>query len=413
MNSILKGMRVVEGSAFVAVPLAGMTLAQMGADVIRFDRIGGGLDAGRWPVAPNGQSLFWNGMNKGKRSIAVDMKSDEGRELITRIITAPGEDAGLFLTNLRVRGWMDYETLTQFRKDLIMVTLTGDRHGRPAVDYTVNPSLGFPAITGAEGSSDPVAHALPAWDCIAGNLVVSSLLAAERHRLKTGQGQDVELALKDVAAAMLGHLGILSDVELHGTKREKSGNSLYGAYGQDFICKDGRRVMVIGLTARQWSGLVKVTDTGTEMAALEAKTGKSLREEGVRWELRDRITEIFKPWFAARSVADFAETFEKMGLTWSEFRTFNEAMEQDIDLSLDNPMFSAIEQPGLGKTLVPGSPVSFSKAPRIDPEPAPALGVDTEEILGDVVGMDNREIAALFDKGIVQSPQFSNARSAA
>jgi 2-methylfumaryl-CoA isomerase len=319
----------------------------------------------------------------------------------------------LFLTNLRVRGWMDHQTLSQFRKDLIMVTLMGDRHGRPAVDYTVNPSLGFPAITGAEGSTDPVAHALPAWDCIAGNLVVSSLLAAERHRLKTGDGQDVELALKDVATAMLGHLGILSDVELNGTEREKSGNSLYGAYGQDFVCKDGRRIMVIGLTARQWSGLVKITETGEAMAALEAATGKSLRDEGVRWELRDAITAILQPWFAARSVGDFAETFENAGLTWSEFRTFSEAMEQDADLSTDNPMFARINQPGLGETLVPGSPVTFSKAPRIDPEPAPALGTDTEEILGDVVGMDNREISDLFDKGIVQSPQFSNARSAA
>ncbi len=71
------------------------------------------------------------------------MKSPEGRELITRIITAPGDDAGLFLTNLRVRGWMDYETLSQYRRDLIMVTLTGDRHGRPQVDYTVNPALGI------------------------------------------------------------------------------------------------------------------------------------------------------------------------------------------------------------------------------------------------------------------------------
>src|SRR6056297_2332677 len=118
MNRMLKGMRVVEGSAFVAVPLAGMTLAQMGAEVIRFDRIGGGLDAGRWPLGPDKQSLFWSGMNKNKKSIAVDMKSDEGRELITQIITAPGEDAGLFLTNLRVRGWMDYDTLRQHREDL-------------------------------------------------------------------------------------------------------------------------------------------------------------------------------------------------------------------------------------------------------------------------------------------------------
>jgi len=70
-DGILAGLRIVEGSAFVAVPLAGMTFAQLGADVIRFDQIGGGLDARRWPLDANGNSLFWQGLNKGKRSIAV------------------------------------------------------------------------------------------------------------------------------------------------------------------------------------------------------------------------------------------------------------------------------------------------------------------------------------------------------
>ena len=89
MNGILDGMRVVEGSAFVAIPLAGMTLAQMGADVIRFDRVEGGLDAHRWPVTAEGRSLFWAGLNKGKRSIAIDMKSRRGREIVTEIVCAP------------------------------------------------------------------------------------------------------------------------------------------------------------------------------------------------------------------------------------------------------------------------------------------------------------------------------------
>ncbi|MGY9050159.1 MAG: CoA transferase, partial [Rhodobacterales bacterium] len=204
MSQILKGMRVVESSAFVAVPLAGMTLAQMGAEVIRFDRIGGGLDHTRWPVAPNGQSLFWDGLNKGKKSIAVDMKSAQGKELITRIVTAPGEDAGLFITNLAVKGWLDHASLSQHRADMITVTLTGDRQGHPQVDYTVYPSLGIPHMTGPEGYADPVAHALPAWDVAAGQMVVSALLAAERNRLRRGTGQDVTFSLKDVAAATIG-----------------------------------------------------------------------------------------------------------------------------------------------------------------------------------------------------------------
>lgn len=413
MSNILQGMRVVEGSAFVAVPLAGMTLAQMGADVIRFDRIEGGLDAGRLPLAPSGQSLFWAGLNKGKRSVAVDMKSDEGRELVTRIVTAPGEDAGMFLTNLRVRGWMDYDTLRHYREDLITVTLLGDRHGRPQVDYTVNPALGVPDITGPEGHDGPVANAIPAWDLLAGNLCVSAMLAAERHRLRKGVGQEVELSLKDVAAAAMGHLGLIGDAVVNDAAREKSGNALYGAYGQDFVCADGGRVMVIGLTGRQWSGLVKATQSANAMAALETRSGLSLRDEGNRWVLRHEITEILAPWFLARGVSEIGPMFDAMKLTWSTFRTIKQAVAEDPDLSSANPMFEMLDQPGLGRFPVPGAPMTFSSGPRKPPQAAPVLGQHTEEVLGDVVGMTDTEIAQLFDKGVVQSPEFARPRTAA
>lgn len=90
MVKILEGLRIVEGSAFVAAPLAGMTLAQMGADVIRFDRIRGGLDNGRWPVTDKGRSLFWAGLNKGKRSLGEDTD-----EILSDIGFSDGEIARL------------------------------------------------------------------------------------------------------------------------------------------------------------------------------------------------------------------------------------------------------------------------------------------------------------------------------
>ncbi|MDQ4010795.1 MAG: CoA transferase, partial [Actinomycetota bacterium] len=155
MTGILAGMRVVEGSAFVAAPLGGMTLAQLGADVIRFDPIGGGLDATRWPVTADGKSLFWAGLNKGKRSIAVDLRSPLGKELLTDLITAPGDEAGLFLTNFPAAGWLDFNKLTSRRPDLIMVNIVGNPDGSSAVDYTVNPATGFPWATGPSNLSDP------------------------------------------------------------------------------------------------------------------------------------------------------------------------------------------------------------------------------------------------------------------
>ena len=171
-QGILKGLRVVEGSAFVAAPLGGMTLAQLGAEVIRFDPIGGGLDHQRWPVTRDGKhSLFWAGLNKGKRSIAVDFRVPRGQELLTALICAPGEHAGLFSTNFPATGWLDYDALRKRRADLVMVNLTGRRDGSSEVDYTLTPQVGLPMMTGPTTSPEMVNHVFPAWDFIAGQMI--------------------------------------------------------------------------------------------------------------------------------------------------------------------------------------------------------------------------------------------------
>ena len=244
-------------------------------------------------------------------------------------------------------------------------------------------------------------------------MCVSALLAAERHRLRGGGGQDVELSLKDVAAAVMGHLGMIGDTKLNPVDRRKAGNALYGAYGQDFECADGRRVMVVGLTQRQWRGLVKATDSAAAITALEKRLGLSLDDEGNRWRFRAEITKILRPWFAARRVADFAAAFDAAGLTWSEFRSLREAMAHDPDLSAENPMFSNLEQPCLGTFPVPAHPATFSGAARLPAQPAPMLGAHTEQVLGDVVRMDDTEIAQLFDAGVVASPTYNRSRNAA
>ncbi len=405
MVKILQGMRVVEGSAFVAAPLAGMTLAQMGADVIRFDRIRGGLDYHRWPVTADNKSLFWAGLNKGKRSIAVDMTTPRGQEIITQLICAPGPDAGIFLTNLRVRGWMDYENLKKHREDLIAVTVLGTRDGLPAVDYTINPAMGFPYATGPEDSTEPVCHVLPAWDCITGQMIALSILAAERHRRITGQGQAVEIALKDVALAMMGNLGIIGEAVINQFDRPKYGNALYGAFGQDFLTADGNRVMVVGLTQRQWDGLCKSTGLQAELNAIGEKLGLNLRQEGNRFTARKEITAVFEPWFRARKVEDFAKAFDENGVTWSVFRSFKQAIEQDPDFSLAHPMFSPVEQPGIGSYPVPGSPFEFSAFERLPAQPAPVLGEQTDEILSEILGISDAEISRLHEDKIVAGPR--------
>jgi len=400
-SGILAGMRVIEGSAFVAAPLGGMTLAQLGADVIRFDPIGGGMDYHRWPVTHNGTSLFWAGLNKGKRSIVVDIRSPRGQELLTQLIALPGPDAGIFSTNFPARGWLAYDALRAHRQDLIMANLVGRRDGGSEVDYTVNPALGFPALTGVASGDTPVNHVLPAWDAIAGNMLAVALLAAERHRARGGPGQLVTLALKDVGLAMLGHLGMLAEVSINDVDRARYGNDLYGAFGRDFATRDGRRVMVVGLTDAQWRTLCAATDIGVPVAALAHTLGIDLALEGNRFEAREAIAALLTPWFAARSYAEVAATLDAQRVTWGPYRTVREAMALDSDLSAANPMFSEVDQPGVGHYLAPGSPLAFGACARVPVRPAPRLGEHTNEILLGLLGLSESVVGALHDAGIV------------
>ncbi len=406
MEGILKGLRIVEGTAFVAAPLGGMTLAQLGADVIRFDPIGGGLDYGRWPVTLDGEhSLFWAGLNKGKRSIAVDFRTPRGQELLTRLICAPGEHAGLFSTNFPARGWLSYESLKTHRPDLIMVNLIGRRDGGSEVDYTINPQLGFPFITGPTTSPEPVNHVLPAWDFIAGQMIALALLAAERHRRLTEQGQLVKIALKDIGLAMLSSIGMIAEVMINDSDRPKQGNYLYGAFGRDFETLDGKRVMVVGLTDLQWKSLCKATGLGAEFDAIGARLGLDMRDEGARFRTRREIANTLEPWFHARTLAEVRATFEEHRVTWGPYRTVREAIEEDPDCSTDNPMFRMVEQHGIGTYLMPASPIDFGGVARVPAEPAPRLGEHTDEILLDVLGLTEREVGQLHDEGIVAGPE--------
>jgi 2-methylfumaryl-CoA isomerase len=396
----LHGMRVIEGSAFVAAPLGGMTLGQLGADVIRFDQIGGGLDARRWPLAPSGDSLFWAGLNKGKRSIQVDLHSPEGRELVEALVAA----AGIFLTNFPARGWLAYDHLRARRGDLIMCALAGNPDGSSEVDYTVNPATGFPWATGPRDLNVPLNSVLPAWDVTMGGLACTGILAAERHRTRTGEGQLIRLALSDVAFAMVGNLGRIAEVQVGGQDAKRDGNYLYGAFGHDFSTSDGRRVMVVALTGRQWISLVEVTGTAEAFASLEGVIGHDLSSEDGRFGARDLIAAVLRPWFEARSLDQVREAFEGTGVSWGPYQTFRQLVEEDPRVSEANPLFTTIEQPGIGSYLVPATPLEFTASGRLGVRPAPRLGEHTEAILAEVLGLSGAEIGKLFDAGTVAGP---------
>jgi 2-methylfumaryl-CoA isomerase len=407
MNRILDGLRVIEGAAFVAAPLCGMTLGQLGADVIRFDPIEGGLDARRWPITREGRSLYWAGLNKGKRSIAVNTRSPEGQELLTALITAPGEGNGIFLTNFPASGWLGYDTLRQRRADLILMNVTGNPDGSSAVDYTVNCAVGFPFITGPVSGNDPVNpvnHVLPAWDVLTGMTAALGILAAERHRRITGQGQYIRLPLTDVALALVGSLGYIAEVQVNDEDRQSTGNYLYGAYGREFETRDGRLAYVIAITRRQWQALGEATGLADQLAKIEPLLNVDLSREGDRFRAREAISAVLAPWFRERTLAQVRNTFEGTAVCWGPYQTFRQLLREDPRCSIQNPLFAMLEQPGIGSYLVPGSPLQLSGAERVPPRRAPLLGEHTDEVLTDVLQLSSGQIGRLRDRKVVAGP---------
>jgi 2-methylfumaryl-CoA isomerase len=399
----LEGLRIVEGSAFVAAPLGGMTLAQLGADVIRFDNIGGGLDFHRWPCTPEGDSLFWASMNKGKRSIAVDLRTDEGQALVTDLIVRPGSDNGVFLSNFPQAGWLADDRLRAIRPDLIYVNVLGNPDGGTAVDYTVNPASGFAYATGPAGGSLPTNHVLPAWDIATGLTAACGLLAAERHRTRHGRGQLVTVSLADVAFTMVANLGYLAQAQLLGEDRPPIGNDMYGAFGRDFPTADGRRVMVVAISLRQWQTLVAATGIGEHLPYIERAFDVDLTLEGDRFRARDALAALIAPWVAARPLTAIAEAFDAHGVCWGAYQTFRQLLEEDWRVAETNPVFADVDQPGLGKVRMGGTPLSFSALARTTPAPAPRLGEHTEEVLAES-GLSTAEIGGLFDRKVVAGP---------
>lgn len=394
MYPLLTGLSVIEASSFVASPTAGLYCAQMGADVIRVDQIGGGPDFNRWPLAANGASLYWENLNRAKRSVALDLGSGEGRELLAELVRATGQ----CITNFPVGSFMAHERLAAGRADLITVRVMGLADGGPALDYTVNCAVGFPDLTGP--GPEPVNHVLAAWDLLTGAYAAFALLAAIRRRDATGEGGEVRVPLMDVALGTAANLGMFAEVLTGGANRERLGNAVYGAFGRDFVTRDGVRMMIMAITARQWTALVSVLGIEAEVGAIEAARGTSFaKDEGERFRHRDALFPLVEARVAQRDHGELAAAFDAAGGCHGAYRTMH-AAATDPALAA-NPMFGSSPNPSGESYPAAGSFATLPGLDRLPPLPAPRLGQHSEEVLTERLGLSGGAIGALIDRKIV------------
>jgi len=398
MYQLLSGLTVIEASSFVASPTAGLYLAQMGAEVIRIDQAGGGPDFRRWPRGPSGFSLYWENLNRAKKSVAIDLSRREGRELMQRLAASTGQ----FITNFPVEGFLAHDKLAAIRPDLVTVRVMGQANGGPALDYTVNSAVGIPGMTGpAELGDAPVNHVLPAWDLLSGAYAAFAMLAAIQHRGVTGRGQEVRVPLADVAIGTVANLGMLAETVMEGRDRTRLGNTVYGAFGRDFVTRDGQRLMLMAITPRQWSGLVEVLGIDAEIAAIEAARGVSfVSDEGVRFEHRDALFPLVEARVRERDRAELEAALEAKGCCFGGYSTMTEAA-QDPTLVTRNPIFGRTDNPSGLDYPAPGPFATLPAQDRGEPVRAPRLGEHTGEVLSGLLNLSDSEITQLVDQGVV------------
>lgn len=396
MYNLLTGLSVIEASSFVASPSAGLYLAQMGAEVIRVDQIGGGPDFHRWPVTAANTSLYWENLNRAKKSVALDLAKPEGRELLQELVRKTGQ----FVTNFPVDGFLSHATLAQGRADLVTVRVMGWPDGSPALDYTVNNSVGYPLLTGV--GPEPVNHVLPAWDLLTGAYAAFAMLAAIRRRDQSGEGSEVRIPLSDVAIGTVGNLGGIAEVLHSGTNRPRLGNSVYGLFGRDFVTADGVKTMIVVVTPRQWANLVAILSLGPAVTAIEAERNVNFaRDDGSRFTHRDALYPLFEAAIATRAHADLVSAFDTNGIVHSAYRTMFDAAN-DPALVADNPVFGRALNPSGLDYPAAGSFATIPQLNRNEPQSAPLNGSNSEEVLADRLGLSSGQIAKLIDAGTVK-----------
>lgn len=396
MYNLLNGLSVIEASSFVASPTAGLYLAQMGAEVIRVDQIGGGPDFRRWPVTEDNDSLYWENLNRAKKSVALDLGSPQGRELLQELVRKTGQ----FVTNFPAEGFLSHAKLAEGRADLITVRVMGWADGSPALDYTVNNSVGYPMMTGA--GPEPVNHVLPAWDLLTGAYAAFAMLAAVQKRAQTGEGLEVRIPLSDVAIGTVANLGGIAEVLYTGANRPRLGNAVYGLFGRDFVTADDVRTMIVVVTPRQWANLVAALNLESAIAAIEAERGVNFaKDDGLRFNHRDALYPLFEAAIGARTHADLTAAFDAGGIVHSAYRTMLDAAN-DPALVANNPVFGSAANPSGFDYPAAGS---FATVPQLDrqaPQPAPRNGANSEEVLAERLGLSSGAIAALIDAGTVK-----------
>ena len=389
----LAGLKVIELAQIMAGPTCGMLLADMGADVIKVERIPGGDDTRRMNRPEvNGESAAFMAMNRNKRGIALDLKLPTARDALKRMVAQCDVITENYRQGTMERLGLGYDALKSVNPALIYCSISGYGRSGPyadkgGFDLIAQGMSGLMAITGEPGGA-PVKSGSPICDINAGILGALGIVSAYVHRLGTGEGQLVDTSLFEAGIQQTYWQSAIFFATGHSPGPSGSAHILSAPY-QAFRAKDGW-LTIGGANQANWERLARV------LAAPEWLADERFGTNADRMHNLDALVPLVNAKLGHKTVREWIKLLEAEGVPCGPINSIGDMAADPQTLARE--MVVELEHPRAGHTRALGLPIKFSATPGRVARPAPCYGEHTREVLGEF-GFAAAEIEALLASG--------------
>ncbi|WP_377807072.1 CaiB/BaiF CoA-transferase family protein [Azospirillum sp. A29] len=400
MAGPLSHIRVLELSRVLAGPWSAQTLADLGADVIKVERPGAGDDTRAWgPPWAGDQSAYFLSTNRGKRSITIDFERPEGQELVRRLAA----QADVVIENFKVGGLvkygLDYDSLKAVNPRLVYCSITGfgqtgPYRNRAGYDFMIQGMGGLMSITGqpdGEPGAGPVKVGVAVTDIFTGLYATIGIMGALAHRDRTGEGQQVDLALLDVQVAVLANQAM--NCLVGGKAPQRLGNAHPNIVPyQAFATRDGYIILAVGNDG-QFAKFCTVA------GRLDLAKDERYATNPARVANRKELVALLEELIRTRDSQDWLGALEQVGVPCGPINDLA-AVFEDPQVKARN-IHQDLPHPTQGSVPTVASPIRYSGTPLVHDTAPPTLGQHTDTVLAESLGLGEADIAALREKGVI------------
>lgn len=390
----LSGIKVVDLTRMLSGPFCTMLLGDMGAEIIKIETPGKGDAARAQGVVKDGLSWYFASFNRNKRSITLNLRSKEGKEILSRLVRQSDVVVENFRPNVMAKMGFDYPRLKEIKPDIIYCGISGfgadgPHAHRPAFDFIAQAMSGLMSLNGREGE-EPLRVATPVSDLVAGLYGAFGIVSALVRRAQTGEGEEVRTSLVDGLISFMGYMS--ANYLASGKLPKRTGNDhpMLAPYGL-FRAADGE-VAIAPSSEESYQRLLTALDL------THLNDDPELATNDLRMANRSKVNALAEEKIRVKPKAYWIENLNKAGVPTGIIQDLKAVFEDPQVLHQE--MVTEIEHPGHGKVKMTGFPIKMSNNPCRVSLPAPRLGEHTEKVLVEL-GIDEPELKKLRTKGVI------------